>query len=52
MRITKMKIKLEKRSSRLHEPGAEGYYSPLRLDPEKYRKYFPELGCSEKVQDE
>jgi hypothetical protein len=45
-------MKLEKQSSKLHEPGAEGYYSPLRFDPEKYRKYLSETGCSEKVQDE
>jgi hypothetical protein len=47
-----MKIKLEKQSSKLHQPGAEGCSSPLRFDPEKYRKYLPETDWSEKVQDE
>jgi hypothetical protein len=47
-----MKIESEKQSSKLHEPSAEGCFSPLRFDPEKYRKYFPETDWSEKVQDE
>jgi hypothetical protein len=47
-----MKIKSEKQSSKLHAHGAEDYSSPLRLDPEKYRKYLPETDWSEKVQDE
>jgi hypothetical protein len=34
----------EKQSSNRHEPGAEGYPGPLRLDPEKYRKYLAETG--------
>jgi hypothetical protein len=37
-----MKSKSEKRSSKLHEPGAARYSSPLQFDPEKYRKYLPE----------
>ena len=48
----KMKIKSEKQSSNVHEPGAEGGSSPLPFDPEKYRKYLAETGWSEKVQDE
>jgi hypothetical protein len=47
-----MKIKLEKHSSKLHEPSAEGCYSLLRFDPEKYREYLSETGWNEKVQDE
>jgi len=47
-----MKTKSEKQSSKLHEPGAESYSSPLRLDLEKYRKYLPKTDWSEKVQDE
>jgi len=47
-----MKIKSEKQSSNVHEPGAECGYSPLPLDREKYRKYLAETGWSEKVQDE
>jgi hypothetical protein len=47
-----MKIKSEKQSSNLHEPGAEDGSRPLPFDPEKYRKYLAETGWSEKVQDE
>ena len=47
-----MKIKSEKQSSNVHEPGAEGCSSPLPFDPEKYRKYLAETGWSEKAQDE
>ena len=47
-----MKIKSEKQSSNVHEPGAEGGSSPLPFDPEKYRKYLAETGWSEEVQDE
>jgi len=47
-----MKIKSEKQSSNVHELGAEGGFSPLPFDPEKYRKYIAETDCSEKVQDE
>jgi hypothetical protein len=47
-----MKIKSEKQSSNVNEPGAEGGSSPLPFDPEKYRKYLAETGWSEKVQDE
>jgi hypothetical protein len=47
-----MKIKSEKQSSNVHEPGAEGGSSPLPCDPEKYRKYLAETAWSEKVQDE
>jgi hypothetical protein len=47
-----MKIKADRQSSKLHEPGAEGSSRPLPFDPEKYRKYFAETGWSEKVQDE
>jgi hypothetical protein len=47
-----MKIKSEKQSSNVHEPGAEGGSSPLPFDPEKYRKYLAETGWSEKAQDE
>ena len=47
-----MKIKSQKQSSNVHEPGAEGGSSPLPFDPEKYRKYLAETGWSEKVQDE
>jgi hypothetical protein len=37
-----MKIKSEKQSSKLGEPSAQGCFSPLRFDPEKYRKYLAE----------
>jgi hypothetical protein len=47
-----MKIKSEKQSSKLCEPGAESYSVPLRFDPEKYRKYLPENDWSETAQDE
>lgn len=47
-----MKIKSEKQSSTVHEPGAECGSSPLPFDPEKYRKYLAETGWSEKAQDE
>jgi hypothetical protein len=47
-----MEIKSEKQFSKLYEPTAEGGFSRLRFDPEKYRKYLAETGWSEKVQDE
>ena len=50
--VDEMKIKSEKQSSNVHEPGAEGGSSPLPFDPEKYRKYLAETGWSEKAQDE
>jgi len=43
-----MKIKSEKQFSKLYEPSAEGGFSRLPFDPEKYRKYLAETGWSEK----
>jgi hypothetical protein len=50
--VDEMKIKSEKQSSNVHEPGAEGSSSPLPFDPKKYRKYLAVTGWSKKVQDE
>jgi hypothetical protein len=47
-----MKIKSEKQFSKPREPSAEGGFSRLPFDPEKYRKYLAETGWSEKAQDE